>query len=160
MEFVCLMIVALTKNMPYVLQSIPKQNLNGDCLERAILYNIKALQEYDFMLKALFMIIDNHMPAKFLLTASCCDQIREQFLTCLFQITINRSTYIFFDTVHLIKNLRNNCLIGRYLSSGLYINSEALPDPFQLIEKFHGVYCFNFKRKRRNVKKISVLRRI
>ena len=32
------------------------------------------------------------MPAPFLLTASCCDQIREQFLTCRFQLTISRST--------------------------------------------------------------------
>ena len=33
-------------------------------------------------------VYDNHMPATFLLTASCCDQIREQFLTCRFQVTI------------------------------------------------------------------------
>ena len=37
-------------------------------------------------------VYDNHMPAPFLLTASCCDQIREQFLTCRFQLTISRST--------------------------------------------------------------------
>ena len=74
-------------------------------------------------------VYDNHMPATFLLTASCCVQIREQFLTCRFQVTISISTWLFFDTVHLMKNLKNICLIERNFSSGLYINSEALPNP-------------------------------
>ena len=67
-------------------------------------------------------VYDNHMSATFLLTASCCAQIREQFLTCWFQVTISISTWLFFDTVHLMKNLKNICLIGRNFSSGLYIN--------------------------------------
>ena len=74
-------------------------------------------------------VYDNHMPATFLLTASCCVQIREQFFTCRFQVTISISTWLFFDTVHLMKNLKNICLIERNFSSGLYINSEALPNP-------------------------------
>ena len=37
------------------------------------------------------LVYDNHMPT-FLLTASCCAQIREQFLTCRFQVTISIST--------------------------------------------------------------------
>ena len=37
-------------------------------------------------------VCDSHMPATFLLTASCCAQIREQFLTCQFQVTISIST--------------------------------------------------------------------
>ena len=37
-------------------------------------------------------VYDNHMSATFLLTASCCDQIWEQFLTCRFQVTISIST--------------------------------------------------------------------
>ena len=69
------------------------------------------------------------MPATFLLTASCCVQIREKILTCRFQVTISISTWLFFDTVHLMKNLKNICLIERNFSSGLYINSEALPNP-------------------------------
>ena len=64
-------------------------------------------------------VYDNHMPATFLLTASCCVQIREQFLTCRFQVTISISTWLFFDTVHLMKNLKNICLIERNFSSGL-----------------------------------------
>ena len=51
-------------------------------------------------------VYDNHMPATFLLNASCRDQIREQFLTCRFQVTISISTKLFFDTVHLMKNLK------------------------------------------------------
>ena len=70
-------------------------------------------------------VYDNHMPTTFLLNASCCVQIREQFLT----ITISISTWLFFDTVHLMKNLKNICLIERNFSSSLYINSEALPNP-------------------------------
>ena len=34
---ICLMIVGLTRNVPYVLHSIHKQHLNGDCVEGAIL---------------------------------------------------------------------------------------------------------------------------
>ena len=37
-------------------------------------------------------VYDNHMPATFLLTASCCEQTLEQFLTCRFQVTISIST--------------------------------------------------------------------
>ena len=77
-------------------------------------------------------VYDSHMPATSLLTASCCVQIREQFLTCRFQVTISISTWLFFDTVHLMKNLKNSCLIERNFSSGLYINSEALPDPISV----------------------------
>ena len=77
-------------------------------------------------------VYDNRMPATFLLTASCCAQIREQFLTCRFQVTISRSTWLFFETVHLMKNLKNICLIERNFSSGLYINSEALPNPISV----------------------------
>ena len=75
-------------------------------------------------------VYDNHMPTTFLLTASCCAQIREQFLTCRFQVTISISTWLFFDTVHLMKNLKNICLIERNFSSGLYINSEGLPNSY------------------------------
>ena len=78
------------------------------------------------------LVYDNHVPATFLLTASCCDQIREQFLTCRFQVTISISTYLFFDTVHLMKNLKNICLIERNFSSGLYINSESLHNPISV----------------------------
>ena len=77
-------------------------------------------------------VYDNHMPTTFLLTASCCAQIREQFLTCRFQVTISISTWLFFDAVHLMKNLKNICLIGRNFTSGLYINSEALPNPISV----------------------------
>ena len=38
------------------------------------------------------LVYDNHMPATFLLTTSCCALIREQFLTCRFQVTISIST--------------------------------------------------------------------
>ena len=51
------MIVGLTRNMSYILHSFHKQNLNGDWLEGAILYNIKTLQEYDSMLKG--FVYDN-----------------------------------------------------------------------------------------------------
>ena len=37
-------------------------------------------------------VYDNHMSATSLLTASCCNQIREQFLTCRFQVIISIST--------------------------------------------------------------------
>ena len=77
-------------------------------------------------------VYDNHMPATFLLTASCCAQIREQFLSCRFQVTISISTWLFFDAVHLMKNLKNICLIERNFSFGLYINSEALPNPISV----------------------------
>ena len=72
------------------------------------------------------------MPATFLLTASCCHQILEHFLTCRFQVTISISTWLFFDTVHLMKNLKNICLIEKNFSSGLFINSEALPNPISV----------------------------
>ena len=39
------------------------------------------------------LVYDNHIPSTSLLTASCCAQIREQFLNCRFQVTISISTY-------------------------------------------------------------------
>ena len=105
-------------------------------------------------------VYDNHMPATFLLTASCCAQIREQFLTCRFQVTISISTWLFLDTVHVMKNLKKTFAWSEEISLPAFtLIQKPCLTPLQLIEKFHGVYCIKFKRKRRNVKKISILRR-
>lgn len=103
---VCFMIVGLTRNIPYVLQSIPKQNLNGNWLRDAILKCIETLQEIGFHVKG--VVCDNHAS-----NVSAYRKLLSEYANndSDLSITVNeRKIYLFFDTVHLLKNIRNNLL--------------------------------------------------
>ena len=76
------MIIALARNIPYVLQSIPKQILVGDWLRDAILKCITTLQDIGFRVKG--VVCDNH-PAMSPLIASYSLSIAAMILICLFQ---------------------------------------------------------------------------
>ena len=56
---VCFFIVGLTRNIPYVLHSIPKQNLINDWLKDSIWKSIEILQEIGFHVKG--VVCDKHV---------------------------------------------------------------------------------------------------
>ena len=105
---VCFMIVGLATNIPYVLQSIPKQNLVGDWLRDAILKCITTLQDMEVYYRVKGVASDNHsnnVSAYRKLLSEYCSNDSD------LSITVNdEKNYLFFDTVHLMENIRNNLL--------------------------------------------------
>lgn len=103
---VCFMIVGLKSNIPYLVKTCPETTLNGEWLKDNLLQCIKELQENDFNIRGI--VCDNH--------SSNVAAYQKLFKECnndpdnLF-ITLNdKKIYLFYDSVHLIKNIRNNLL--------------------------------------------------
>ena len=124
---VCFMIIGLARNIPYVLQSIPKQNLVGDWLRDAILKCITTLQDIGFRVKG--VVCDNHssnVSAYRKLLSEYCSNDSD------LSITVNdEKMYLFFDTVHLMKNIRNNLLARKKFLFPPF-HSDALHDPIMV----------------------------
>lgn len=103
---VCFMIIGLTKTIPYVLYSLPKKNLKGDWLRDAILKCIKTLQDIGYHVRG--VVCDNHSS-----NVSAYRKLLTEFAENTSDLSIminNEPIYLFFDTVHLMKNIRNNLL--------------------------------------------------
>ena len=83
------------RNIFYALHSIPEKIWTGTGFSEHWNAAGKRISTSTFLLN------DNHMPATFLLTASCCYQMREQFSDL--SISVNHKIYLFFDKFHLVK---------------------------------------------------------
>ena len=121
---VCFMVVGLKNNLSHVIKSVPEKELSDKWLSDELLDCIKSLQ--DSGLKIRGVVSDDHAsnvsPNRILLS---------RFATCqndLFIIFNEMKIYLFFDSVHLIKNIRNNLLNRKrflfpaFSSTALYDN--------------------------------------
>ena len=103
---VCFMIIGLKKSVPYVIKAVPEIKLSKSILSEEILKSIESLQKIGFNIRA--VVSDNH--------ASNVAAFRD--LSEKFSYEENKSKifvssqaiYMFYDTVHIVKNLRNNLL--------------------------------------------------
>ena len=102
----CFMIVGLKSNVPYVIKAVPEKKVEGEWVKKELLDCLNVLQENGFNVRG--TVCDNHstnvLAYKSLLLehGQNCDD--------LFIMLNGRKIYLFYDTVHLIKNVRNNLL--------------------------------------------------
>ena len=103
---VCFMITGLKSNVPYIVRSVPETNIKGTWLKEEITKVIKQLQEIGFNVRG--VVCDNH--------PSNVSAFREMLLDYgkeddEIRVWINgQPIYLFYDPVHIIKNVRNNLL--------------------------------------------------
>ena len=104
---VVFMINGLKNSVPIVVRSCPEVSVSGYWLAQQLLECIRNLQQSGFSVRAI--VTDNH-PANvqaFQLLLNDHDGDKTHFF---YAPASTNKTYIFFDTVHLIKNIRNNLL--------------------------------------------------
>jgi hypothetical protein len=105
---VVFMIVSLKKSIPLV-SSRPEIKITGEWLKSAINNCIFNLNEVGFKVRAI--ITDNHPSnvTAFSLLHKMFDGDKKLFI----YHPVSMKTYLFFDIVHLIKNIRNNLLLRK-----------------------------------------------
>ena len=106
------MIVGVRKNVPFVVKAVPKSKTKGKWLSGLIIESIQSLHEIDFHVRA--VTSDNHpsnVSAFNELFSKYGSESHENII--LHHSTSDRRTYLFYDFVHLSKNVRYNLLNSR-----------------------------------------------
>ena len=102
------MIVGLKSNVPYVVKTLPEKEITGIWIKDALLSCIKSLHTSGFNVRG--VVCDDHPTNVLAYKRLLMDH--GQSPDDLFFTLNGKKIYLFFDTVHLIKNVRNN-LLGR-----------------------------------------------
>ena len=125
---VVFMIVSLKKDIPFVVKAIPETSITGVWLQKQIDATIYTLHEKEFNVRA--VICDNHASNvcayKHLLLAYG----HESKPDTITHPSNGQSIYLFYDAVHLIKNIRNNLLAYRHFSFPEFSFNEFYDDLF------------------------------
>ena len=107
------MIVGLKKSIPYIVKASPEVSITGSWLSKEIDDCMKLLADAGFNVRA--AVTDNHST-----NVNAFSLLKKKYGTNdpdeqnSIQHPNNRSkTYLFFDNVHLLKNIRNNLLSAR-----------------------------------------------
>ena len=104
--FVCFMIVGLKNSIPYMIKSSPETKINAEWLKEELLDCLGTLSKSGFIVRAI--ACDNHP-----LNVSSFKNLLQHFNQDPDELSIwyeLRKVYFFYDTVHLMKNIRNNLL--------------------------------------------------
>ena len=103
---VCFMIVGLKQSIPYIIRSLPEVSIDANWLKEKIFKCLDVLCQSGFNVRAI--ICDNHPSnvSTFRKLLASCDKEPNN----LFMEYNSRKIYLFYDTVHLVKNIRNNLL--------------------------------------------------
>jgi hypothetical protein len=116
---VCFMIVGLQSNIPFVIKTTPEKEITGEWLKEELKDCIIKLINCGFNLRG--VVSDNHstnVSAYKKLGYELSQDPDELFITFS-----GCKIYLFFDSVHLMKNLRNNLLNRkRLLFPNFYFN--------------------------------------
>ena len=108
----CLMVVSIMKSVPYVLKAIPIVRLSHQLICNSILNCLSVLSQGNFVIRAIIAENDRtnlsafqHVSKAYPITGkpNC---IRNPHRS-------SQHIFLMFDTVHLIKNVRNNLLASR-----------------------------------------------
>ena len=105
------MVVGLKKSVPFVVQAIPEVTLNGQWLCEKIADIIENLASTGFCVWGI--VSDNHAS-----NVNAFASLRTRFnydskLLFIHPANHGKHTFTFFDTVHLMKSIRNNLLNGK-----------------------------------------------
>jgi hypothetical protein len=122
------MIIGLTKSVPYVLHAIPENNLQADWLTDEILKCIQCLHSKGFKVRA--CVSDNHSTNvsayKKLLTVYGKGEDNLRIFVD------DKPIYLFHDTVHIVKNIRNNLLNQKRLIFPPFTNNDLMDLPVEV----------------------------
>ena len=103
---ICFMINSFKENIPYIIKAIPVVQIDSDWLKNEILETLNLLHNSGFVVRAI--VCDNHAS-----NVSAFNKLLSEYGNGFdsFSILYNcRKVYLFYDAVHLIKNVRNNLL--------------------------------------------------
>ena len=104
---VCFMIIGLKENVPYFVKVAPVTFLNSELLKDELLNCLELLITGRFNMRA--DICDNHAANVSVL------QFGEDNESLLIMRINKQKVYLFYNTLHLIKNVRNNLLSKKRL---------------------------------------------
>ena len=136
------MIVSLKQSIPYIIKSIPETKIEGKWLKEEILKGIETLHSINFKVRGI--VADDHSTNVSAYSKILCSNGFDK--NDLAVVTKDGSNiYLFFDSVHLMKNIRNNLLNNKgflfpaFSFSGFYdqINCDGGEISWKL---FHDVY--------------------
>ena len=108
---VVFMVVGLRKSIPYVIKTLPETKISGEWLKPQILESLCSLHNAGFYVRA--VITDNHsvnVAAFSLLKKQFSPNNSDEDMFIIHPSEITRKVYLFYDSVHLLKNIRNNLL--------------------------------------------------
>ena len=103
---VCFMIVGLKSSIPYIIQTVPEKEIRGEWLKDKIVHCLTILQEKGFNVRGI--VCDDHAS-----NVSAYKKLLNAYANSVEDLAIefnNQKIYLFFDVVHLMKNIRNNLL--------------------------------------------------
>ena len=119
------MIVGLKESIPYVIEAIPKTSLNGEMVKDGIQENLHVLKSANFNVRS--VISDNHST-----NVLGFSMLKKEYGTTheddYFIFFEGSKIYLMFDSVHLIKNVRNNLLNTK----------RFVFPPFEYLKKVNG----------------------
>ena len=108
---VCFMIIGTKSNTPYVIHSAPEIRIDGSWIKSELLKCMEVLENSGFVIRG--VVCDNHASNvaayKFLLKED------EKEPNDLAIVRNGKKVYLFHDSVHLMKNIRNNLLNNKRL---------------------------------------------
>ena len=141
---VVLMIVGLQKSIPYVVKSSPEITITGLWLKKEIDSYIFTLQNTGFNVRA--VIADDHSTNVSAFSYLHGDYDGDSTLF-IYHPAYNglMKTYLFFDIIHIIKNLRNNLLnrkkfVFPAFSFDLFLDKIDVPSGYITWSLFHQIY--------------------
>ena len=155
------MIVGLKKNIPMVIKAVPETKIEGKMVSFNIEDSIKSLHEVGFQVRS--VISDNH-PSNVAAFRDLSEKFgispNENAITFPFNSELS-TIYLFFDSVHLLKNIRNNLLNAKRFLFPLFSFSEfyddiSVPGGEESWKLLHDVYD-NDQSLQGNLRKASQL---
>ena len=119
------MIVSLKESIPYMIKSLPEVQIKGEWLKEEIIKAIELLHSIGFKVRC--VVADNHSTnvSAFskILTTNGCD--KDDLAVIL---NDGSKVYLFYDSVHLMKNIRNNLLNNKRFIFPAFKFSEFVDD--------------------------------
>ena len=102
------MIVRVEESIPYIVPAIPGVKFSGEWLADKISYCIDDLTSAEFCVPGI--VTDNHTSNQhaFSSLAAIFNSDSHQYIN--HPGNFGKKTYLFYDTVHIMKNIRNNLL--------------------------------------------------
>ena len=109
---VCFMIVGIKQSIPFVVQSSPETTVTGKWLKEQLDDCITKLMERGFKVRA--VVADNHKSNVSAFTSMLKSYAGEDDISIYHPAYKNEmKTYLLYDMVHIIKNIRNNLLSSK-----------------------------------------------
>ena len=121
---VAFMVVGLKQSIPYVIQAIPEVSFTGKWLSEQMAENIHNLIQAGFCVRGI--VTDNHSANINAFSSLVKTFNSESNLYIEHAQNHGKKMYLFYDSVHLVKNTRNNLLNGKIFVFPKFIYNDDL----------------------------------